>query len=124
LLDRVARLPGVSEAAAASHLPLSDGVRQIRFRLDERPLGEAANSLVTVGYFHAVGISMLRAREFSYHEGQKTPPVEVVNETFTNKFLIDIDPIGGRFQWEITLCTTVAVVHDVASLRSIPILLR
>src|SRR5207245_3397973 len=61
LLDRLSHLPGVVAVAAASHLPLSD-TRQIGFRLEHAPADDAhwaENSLVSPGYFHAMGISLV-----------------------------------------------------------------
>lgn len=116
LLDRLRRLPGVKEVAAASHLPLSDE-RQIGFRLEHAQPNDfhwAANSLVSPGYFRAMGISIMRGRDFSYEDNRNTPPVAVVNQAFANRFLSGVDPIGQRFQWGgRALFTIVGVANDV-----------
>ena len=60
LLSRLSRLPGVITVAAASHLPLSDE-RGIGFRLEHAAPDDfhfAQNSLVTPGYFRAMGIGL------------------------------------------------------------------
>jgi putative ABC transport system permease protein len=116
LLDNLARLPGVASVAAASHLPLSD-IRQIGFRLENAASGDfhwAENSLVSPGYFRAMGITVLRGRDFNYGDGPNTPPAALVNEAFARKFLSGKDPIGQRFHWgDRNLFTIVGVVNDI-----------
>jgi predicted permease len=116
LLDRLARLPGVSGVAAASHLPLSDA-RQIGFRLEHAEASDfhwAENSLVSPGYFPVMGISILRGRDFTYQDSRNTPPAAIVNGAFAKAFLPRQDPIGQRFYWgDRALFTIVGVVNDV-----------
>src|ERR1700756_3174357 len=95
------RLAGVNAVAAASHLPLSDD-RQIGFRVENDPPNEfhwAENSLVSPGYFRAMGMSVLRGRDITYEDSRSSLPVAVVSEAFVKKFLARKDPIGVRFNW-------------------------
>ena len=116
LLDRLSHLPGVSGAAVASHLPLSDA-RQIGFRLEHAEANDfhwAENSLVSPGYFRVMGISLVRGRDFTYQDSRSTPPAAIVNEAFAKAFLPGQDPIGQRFHWgDRALFTIVGVVKDV-----------
>jgi putative ABC transport system permease protein len=116
LLDRLSHLPGVSTVGAASHLPLSDE-RQIGFHLENAAANDfhwAENSLVSPGYFRAMGISVLRGRDISYEDARSAPPAAVVNETFVKRFLNGEDPIGLRFNWgDRALFSIVGVVNDV-----------
>ena len=116
LLNRLSQLPGVSSVAAASHLPLSDH-RQIGFRLEEAAANDfhwAENSLVSPGYFRAMGISLLRGRDFGDQDTRESQPAAIVSETFVKKFLGGKDPIGERFHWgDRSLFTIVGVVNDV-----------
>jgi predicted permease len=116
LLDRLSRLPGVNAVAAASHLPLSDD-RQIGFRVENDPPNEfhwAENSLVSPGYFRAMGMSVLRGRDITYEDSRSSLPVAVVSEAFVKKFLALKDPIGVRFNWGgRALFSIVGVVNDV-----------
>jgi predicted permease len=101
LLARLSNLPGVASAAAASHLPLSD-IRQIGFLLEHAPKNDyhwAENSLVSPGYFRAMGIPILRGRDFTEQDGRASPNVAIVNETFARQYLPGRDPIGQRFYW-------------------------
>jgi putative ABC transport system permease protein len=116
LIERLAHLPGVNSAAAASHLPLSDE-RQIGFRLEHAAPDDyhwAANSLVSPGYFRTMGISLLRGRDFSPEDRRDAPDVAIINETMAKQFFAGRDPLGQRFQWgDREFFTIVGVAADV-----------
>jgi predicted permease len=115
LLQDLQRLPGVTAAAAASHLPLSD-TRQIGFRLEQAAADDyhwAENSLISPGYFHAMGISLLKGRDFSEQDIPSAPNVAVINETLARQFFPGQDPIGQRFQWGNRDYMVIGVAADV-----------
>jgi putative ABC transport system permease protein len=117
LIDRFAHLPGVQVVAAASHLPLSDS-RQIGFRLEHAAPDDfhwAENSLVTPGYFPAMGISILRGRNFTDQQDRpNTPLVAIINETMARQYFPGRDPIGQRFHWGgLDLFTIIGIAADV-----------
>jgi predicted permease len=116
ILDRFAHLPGVLRAAAASHLPLSDD-RQIGVRLEHAPANEfhfAENSLISPGYFQAMGIPLLRGRDFTLQDAPKTIPVAIVSQAFARQYFPAADPLGKRFYWgDRELFTIIGVVGDV-----------
>ena len=116
LIDRLAHLQGVQVVAGASHLPLSD-TRQIGFRLEHAAPDDfhwAENSLVSPGYFPAMGISILRGRDFTEQDRRDTPLVAVINETLARQYFPGRDPIGQRFHWGgRDLFTIVGIVGDV-----------
>lgn len=116
LLERLKSLPGVTVAAAASHLPLSD-TRQIGFRLEHAAPDDfhfAENSLVSPGYFRAMGISLIQGRDFAEQDTRKTPPVAVVSEALAKQFFPGQNPIGQRFQWgNREFFTIIGVAEDV-----------
>ena len=116
LLHRLSYLPGVSAVAAASHLPLSDD-RQIGFHLEHAPSDDshfAENSLVSPGYFHAMGIPLLQGRDFTEDDRPDTPNVAIISETLVKQYLPGQNPIGQRFQWgDRAMFTIVGVAGDV-----------
>jgi predicted permease len=116
LLNRLSRLPGVSAVAAASHLPLSDS-RQIGFHLEGAAQDEyhwAENSLVSPGYFHAMGIDLVAGRDFSAADRRESLPVAIVSQTMSRMYFPGRNPIGQRFKWgERSLFTIVGVTADV-----------
>ena len=117
LIDRFAHLPGVQMAAAATHLPLSDS-RQIGFRLEHAAPDDfhwAENSLVTPGYFPAMGILILRGRNFTDQQDRpNTSGVAIINETMARQYFPGQDPIGQRFHWGgRALFTIIGIAADV-----------
>ena len=127
LLDGLRGLPGVKAVAAASHLPLSD-VRQIGFRLEHAAPDDfhwAENSLISPGYFRAMGISLIKGQDFTEQNVNLQKPERrgncitdicqaVVSETFARKFLPAQNPIGQRFEWgDRGLFTIIGLASDV-----------
>jgi putative ABC transport system permease protein len=116
LIERVGHLQGVEVVAAASHLPLSDN-RQIGFRLEHAAADDfhwAENSLVSPGYFQAMGIPIRRGRDFTDQDRPDTPLAAVVNETLARQYFPGQDPLGQRFHWgDRALFTIVGVAGDV-----------
>src|SRR5262249_18360798 len=128
LLDDLRQLPGAKAVAAASHLPLSDS-RQIAFRPEHAAADDfhwAEDSLVSAGYFRAMGISLVRGRDFN--DADRSRPVKadpllhcpdtcdaVVSETFARKFFAGQDALGQRFEWggPGRLFTIVGIAEDV-----------
>ncbi len=101
LLFRLRGLPGISAAAAASHLPLSD-TRQIGFRIEGAPENDyhwAENSLVSPGYFAAMGTPLLEGRDFADKDNRNAPNVAIVSETLARQYFPGLDAIGERFYW-------------------------
>ncbi|MEE9577091.1 MAG: ABC transporter permease [Gemmatimonadota bacterium] len=98
---RIASIPGVTSVAAAYMHPLSGGWES-SFWLPgvlEAPEGqrpEARIRPVTPGYFGAVGMRLLRGRDFTEQDRLGTPGVVIVNESFARTFFADGEPIGYR----------------------------
>ena len=116
LLDALEHLPGVTAVAEASHLPLSDS-RQIGFRLENAAPDDfhlAENSLVTPGYFHAMGISLFEGRDFTEQDTRDSVNVAVISENLAKQYFPGQDPVGRRFHWgDRALFTVIGVAADV-----------
>jgi predicted permease len=116
LLTRLASLPGVTSVAAASHLPLSDE-RGIAFHLEHAAPDDfhfAQNSLVTPGYFQAMGIGIREGRSFTDQDNPQSPLVAIISEAMARQYFHGQDPVGQRFNWgNRGLFTIVGVAQDV-----------
>ena len=116
LLEGLRHLQGVEVVAAASHLPLSDS-RQIGFRLEHAAADDfhwAENSLVSAGYFRAMGIPILRGRDFTAQDRSDSLPVAVINDALAREYFPWRDPLGQRFHWgDRALFTIVGIAGDV-----------
>jgi predicted permease len=103
LLERLRGLPGVSQVAVATNLPLDD---EGRIMISPEG-GEAENwgknlcwrAFIGGEYFEALGIPLLRGRDFGAEDRQGAKPVAIVNEAFVRKFFPGEEALGRRVKW-------------------------
>ena len=122
LLPRLEGLPGVRAVAMANDLPLegqdttsypiipgrsSDSHQETDVVVGMHP--------VSPGYFAAMGIQLLRGREFAERDTDGAPQVVVVNEAMAKKFWPNEDPVGKRFA--LFSDTPAEIVGVVANVR-------
>ncbi len=121
LLERVAALPGVQAAGAASGLPLQ-GFRggATAFSVegydhDPGNLPVAFYRAITPGYLRAVGTPLLRGRDFTPADREGRPPVALVSDSMARRFFPGEDPIGRRVgqPWAKNWWTIAGIVADV-----------
>ena len=98
-IEALQALPGVEGAAAAHSLAVIGGARGGSWfhRLGTPMLPEPERPgttirVVTPGYFRAIGVPMLRGREFAALDDASRPAF-IVNKAFADKFLSDVDPL-------------------------------
>jgi predicted permease len=124
LVERVAALPGVTVAAAASDLPPVAGGSNwdIEILGRRRAPSEAAPSpnvrVVTAGYFRALRIRPTRGRVFGEEDEGSSQLVAVINETSERTVWRGANPIGQqiRFSSDEPWLTIVGVARDVRSM--------
>jgi putative ABC transport system permease protein len=122
LIDGLGAIPGVDDVALVSGLPPQR--RANGFGTDVEDYTPPPDVLdvvdyyqtVTVGYFEAMRIPIVRGRTF--READRTgAPVALVNETFARTFWKDLDAIGRRvrprFGDETPWVTVIGVAKDV-----------
>jgi putative ABC transport system permease protein len=113
LLDRIDALPGVRHAAAVSRLPLEGGTNSwatIEGRVDEDEKQSVELKTATVGYFQAMGITMLRGRDFVAQDSSLRQPGVVVNQRMAELCWPHEGPLGKRFRFGDTAWLTVVGV--------------
>jgi putative ABC transport system permease protein len=103
LTDRVERIPGVVNAAAGSQFPpVGFSFRQIFFdgaEADaEATLPTTLTTVVTRGYFEALGIPLLRGRSFDERDEAGTPLAAVINDEAARRYFGTADPVGRRLK--------------------------
>lgn len=104
MLDVVAGMPGVTQAAFANSVPLSIDQSSNSVAPEEatdfRPSAriDATVYQVSPGYFRTMGTRLLSGREFSWQDHEKTPPVAIVNEILARKLFGRTDVVGRRFR--------------------------
>ncbi|HJY28927.1 MAG TPA: ABC transporter permease, partial [Pyrinomonadaceae bacterium] len=126
LKNRLESTPGVQSASAILPLPLSGDRFGISFKIEGRPVARkdepSADFFATgVGYFRAMGIPVIKGRDFEDRDKHGSTPVVIVTETFARQYFPNEDPIGKRIQPGIstfddeksTMREIVGVVGDV-----------
>src|SRR5438094_2658744 len=111
MLDRVRELPGVKAAAIATMLPYADftNTRRILSAKDTMPSDPKApdpsvNSLytaITPGYFEALGVKLLRGRDFTQAECENKygRRVAIIDEEMAAKLFPNQDAIGQHVRY-------------------------
>jgi predicted permease len=100
-LGRLAALPGVEHAGAITWRPLGMGSRTDYWPLD-RPRPQAGEELianvrlVSGEVFSALGIPLLRGREFGDDDVAEASRAVIVNQTLATQLWPNRDPIGRR----------------------------
>ena len=104
VLRRVAGLPGVTKVGASNGIPLSgaggSGTTTIDNPAfpDDRGTPEADQRIVTLGYFEAMGMTLLSGRVFDERDSSTGQPVAIIDETMARTFWPNEDAIGKRLK--------------------------
>jgi predicted permease len=100
-IRRIRALPGVESVGGATYLPLIGYNPGVNFTLDGRASSpdtapRADIQPITPDYFQAIGIPMLRGRQFTEAEMAPQPNTALVNNVFANKYWPAEDPLGKQ----------------------------
>ncbi|MCL4850324.1 MAG: ABC transporter permease [Bryobacteraceae bacterium] len=123
VLDRIRTLPEVRAVGAIQFLPLTGFTNNWVFRFAGRPepVGteqtQADGSTVSHGYFAAMGIPILRGRDFDKRDHLNSPPVALVNESFVRKYCRNEEPIGQRIVGDWANSKPAEIVGVVGDIR-------
>ncbi len=135
LIDRLKKIPGVRSVGAASVLPMTGGLPDGMFLLitqkeapktmddlvalwnQKEQIGNADFCVATDGYFHVLGIPLIRGRMFDERDGAKAPHVALISESLAHDRWPNQDPIGrtiefGNMDGDMRLLTIVGIVGD------------
>jgi predicted permease len=102
LIERAARMPGVTSAAAASIGVLSGDMFAAAVRVAGHEKHEEPNHYingVTPGYFRTLRIPLLAGRDFTPQDNPTAPKVAIVNRNLADHYWPGQDPIGRKFKW-------------------------
>ena len=104
LRERAAALPGVSDAALVSKLPLTGTAWTSDFTAAGRRPGEygseVAHRVVSPEYFRVMRVPVLRGRPLTAEDRAGAPQAVVINDALARSFFRGQDPIGQRLTFD------------------------
>jgi putative ABC transport system permease protein len=118
VLQRIRALPGVTQAGACTSLPPAVIQRIDGFQIEGRPApppGQQPTALylpMTPGYLEALGVPLLRGRNFTDADSNTAPNVAIINQTIAQQFFSGQDPLEQRIQFAGVSRMIVGVVGD------------
>jgi putative ABC transport system permease protein len=124
-LQRLRSLPGVQSAGIGETIPMRGAGESTVIRIPDRPRASqkdvpyAAYTMISPGYFSAVGTPLLRGRDFRDSDTPDAPPVAVINNAMARKYWPFEDAIGkhvGPGSARFPAGTIVGIVADVKHL--------
>jgi predicted permease len=116
--ERLRTVPGVSEVAIATAVPLDiHGMSSRAFTVDgharaDGNLDEALTNTVTPGYFSVMGIPISLGRDFSDLADASSPAQVIVNQEFVRRYIGDGEPLGRGVQTRSRRYLIVGVVAN------------
>ena len=121
VLDAVRQVPGVSDAALTSQLPLSGGMPDAYGVALEAAGGDTHNGdpairyAVTGDYFAALRIPLLRGRLLERTDAAGATRAVIISESYARRAFPGADPLGRRLRFgpDTSWLTIVGVVGDV-----------
>jgi putative ABC transport system permease protein len=97
VLRNIRALPGVKEAGAISHAPLSAcGIGSVRPQGATDDLPSVCMTYISPDYFRTMEIPLLKGRDFGDRDSSNAPAVVMINQALARKIFEDRDPIGGQ----------------------------
>jgi len=124
VLEKIRKLPGVSEAAMNDTVPLDhDSFVLAQFTIDGQPdPGPGRHpvlnrQMISPNYFRTLEIPLLKGRDFNEQDKADRQPVVIVDDGLADHFFPGQDPIGQAINFEysrgVRRCTIVGVVSHV-----------
>jgi putative ABC transport system permease protein len=118
LMARASSVPGVTSVAISMNGgPLSGG--SVRYSLIIPGIGETQRddwletNMVTPGYFHTMGMEVIRGRPFEASDGSGAPRVMLINDVAVRRFFPDRDPVGQIVTFQGSQTTIIGVLRGV-----------
>jgi putative ABC transport system permease protein len=114
LLERVRSLPGVSAAAICNNEPFDHHEWDSSLHITgtppdppgQEPISEMA--IVSPDYFRALGMPILRGRDFGPEDVRGRPGTVVIDELAAQKFFPGTNPIGKQVDDPVTIALPIA----------------
>ncbi len=114
--QRLQAIPGVTAVGEGMDAPF-DGSSSTNYWIPGRPKSATPSFLnygaVMPGYFHALGIRVLRGRDFTNGDTRRSQPVAIVNAAFARKNFGTLNVLGRSFGIGTSVTSTFPVLRIV-----------
>ena len=123
LIHRLESLPGVEGVALANDLPIQGDDTTSYPTIDGRDAAKAddrflmGRHVINAEYFKALGVPLLKGREFTSSDTDGAPRVTIINETAARRIWPDEDAIGKRLKFGDQNSPWLEVVGVVADVK-------
>jgi predicted permease len=102
LRDRLSAIPGVRSASLSQYPPISDedGAWTQSIAVDGMPVPSQPGrssvyfNAISPGFFHTIGMPLVRGRDFADGDHASAPRVAIVNESLARRFFPGQEPLG------------------------------
>jgi len=123
ILTEIRNSPGVHAAGSTHFLPLTDSISGSCFAPGDGPPPTPSESpssqylITSPSYFSAMGIPLLKGRDFEARDSFDAPPVAIVNHAFVERYFPGQNVIGKQLWVCWTFKKTVEIVGVAADAR-------
>jgi len=119
LMAKLEALPGVQSVALSSRVPLGFGggstsVKPEGYELRANESMETQVAIITPNYFQTLEIPLVKGRDFSLEDAEKSQRVVIVNQTFAERYWPNREAVGKQLNSDLTheWFTVVGVARD------------
>jgi putative ABC transport system permease protein len=104
ILERFAATPGVESVGAAHRAPIGGGASFYPYRVEGKPepppeqVPAVSFKAASPGYFAALGVPLLRGRDFTPEEAWQKGGAVILNQTMAQELWPGDDPLGKRLR--------------------------
>jgi len=108
LVTKLESLPGIQTVALSSRVPLGFGgggstsVKPQGYELRPNESMETQVGIITPNYFQTMQIPLVKGRDFTLQDAEKSQRVVIVNETFAERYWPHQEAIGKRLNSDLT----------------------
>jgi predicted permease len=118
VIDRLGDIEGVTSSGAVDRMPINGCCSQFQALVEGHTVARGhepliTGSIVTPGYFRALGIRLIAGRSFTAGDDADAPPVTVINETFAQRYWPNGNAIGHHVNTGAGNAMIVGVVQDI-----------
>ena len=108
VLERLKNIPGVENVALVDWFPLADDAQHAfpGFSVAGRGVDTSVGrprvmvDAISPGFFHLMGVPILRGRDVTEHDTETSARVAVINEAMAKEFWPNEDPIGREITFD------------------------